>query len=55
MEIKKTYKKPTIKRIPLDNSISLNMLSGYNPPGPRPDPGKGKDPFESPFEDKPFG
>lgn len=55
MNIKKrTYDKPVIKKIEVDNSISLNMLSGFNPPGPRPRP-TGEDPFESPFEDKPFG
>lgn len=54
------YIKPEIKRIELDNSISLVMMT-WNPgdgkppwaPGPPPDRPKGK-PFESPFKDSPF-
>ncbi len=57
MEIKRKYTKPSIKRIELDNSISLIMMTDI--PG-NPDPrGDSKsnpksDPFESPFGDKPF-
>jgi len=58
MGIKKTYNKPAIKRIELDNSISLVMMT-TTPPNPDPRSGtKGdpkSDPFESPFGDKPFG
>jgi len=58
MEIKRKYTKPSIKRIELDNSISLVMMTDI--PG-NPDPRSGTkgdpktDPFESPFGDKPFG
>ena len=57
--IKESYSKPEIKRIILDNSISLVMMTGM-PPNPPPrgrhkDDGKGVDsPFSSPFGDKPF-
>jgi hypothetical protein len=50
------YQKPIIKRIDLDNSISLVMMTVNNPDprgGTRNDPKS--DPFESPFGDKPFG
>ena len=57
MEIKKKYIKPEIKRIELDNSISLVMMTIPDNPDPRGgtknDPKS--DPFESPFGDKPFG
>ena len=59
----KSYTKPEITRIVLDNSISLVMMT--NPPQnpiPRGGSKKGEDypfkgndsPFESPFGDKPF-
>ena len=55
---KKSYNKPEVSRIILDNSISLVMMSG--PVDPPPPPGIGSDkknnqPFSSPFGDKPFG
>jgi hypothetical protein len=55
---KKTYSKPQIIRIELDQSLNLMMLS---PPGnpmmmPTGSGNKGTDnPFASPFDDKPFG
>jgi len=52
----KTYIKPEIIRISLDNSISLVMMTDIpvNPP-PRGSGSKGADtPFASPFGDKPF-
>jgi len=55
MIIKKEYKKPTISRILLDYSISLQMLSQPGLPDPRSGGSKGNDePFKSPFGDKPF-
>ena len=57
MDRKRKYTKPEIKQIELDNSISLVMMT-TTPPNPDPRGGtKGdrKDPFESPFGDKPFG
>ena len=57
MEIRKKYIKPSIKKIELDNSISLVMMTIPDHPGPRggtkDDPTS--DPFESPFGEKPFG
>ena len=59
----KSYTKPEITRIVLDNSISLVMMTDTLPnPGPRGGGKKGEDypfkgndsPFDSPFEDKPF-
>jgi hypothetical protein len=54
--MKRQYIKPTIIRILLDNSISLQMQS--EPPvipPPRGGGSKGTDqPFQSPFGDKPF-
>jgi len=56
----KTYIKPEIKRIVLDNSISLIMMTlppnsngnGWGPGGkPKKDRGET---FESPFSDSPF-
>jgi len=57
---KKEYVSPVIKKIRLDNTISIIMMTvpenpGKPPPWTPPGGGKGKDPFESPFEDKPFG
>lgn len=57
MNSKKQYIKPEIIRIPLDNTISLVMMT-ETPPNPPPRGGakKGNDaPFQSPFGDKPFG
>ena len=53
---KKTYLKPEITRINLDNSISLAMMSGPidPPPPPMGSDKKGSEPFASPFGDKPF-
>lgn len=58
MESKKTYKRPVVKKIELDNSISLVMMTTIpNNPDPRGgtknDPNS--DPFASPFGDKSFG
>jgi hypothetical protein len=57
MNIKKQYIKPEIKRISLDNTISLVMMTDMPPnPPPRGGGSKGSDsPFQSPFGDKPFG
>ena len=56
MSLKKQYIKPEIMRISLDNSISLVMMTDVPPnPPPRGGGGKGADPFQSPFGDKPFG
>ncbi len=55
---KKSYIRPEVNRINLDNSISLVMMTTppINPPGPRGGGSKGADePFKSPFGDKPFG
>jgi hypothetical protein len=55
----KPYSKPKITRIALDYSISLVMMTDTPPNPPPRDPygkgGKGDDPFQSPFGDKPFG
>jgi hypothetical protein len=54
---KKQYIKPDIKKIVLDYTISLQMESGPKDPPPH-GGGKGpsqKDPFASPFGNKPFG
>lgn len=54
----KSYRKPEITRVVLDNSISLVMMTTMPPnPPPRPGPGgpKGDDgTFESPFDGSPF-
>jgi hypothetical protein len=52
---KKPYSRPVVRRVLLDNSISLVMMTTM-PPNPPPRGGsKGRDsPFESPFGDKPF-
>ena len=59
IKFKKTYSKPRVSRIVLDNSISLVMMTTI-PPDPPPRGGSkgsdpGSDPFASPFSDKPFG
>jgi hypothetical protein len=53
---KQNYTKPEIKRIELDSSISLVMMTVGNP-DPRGDTKKSpaSDPFSSPFDSKPFG
>ncbi|MCK4701420.1 MAG: hypothetical protein KAT38_13840 [Bacteroidales bacterium] len=52
--MKKIYKKPEIKKIDLDNSISLVMMT-TTPPNPDPRGGS-KGSGDSPFDDdKPFG
>jgi hypothetical protein len=54
---KKKYVSPEVNIIQLDNSISLVMMSGPIDPPPPPfgSNKKGnKDPFASPFGDKPF-
>jgi hypothetical protein len=52
----KTYTKPLVSRVILDNSISLVMMTTIPPnPDPRGGGSKGNDtPFQSPFGDKPF-
>ena len=53
--MKKIYKKPEIKKVDLDNSISLFMMTTI-PDNPTPRGGKGGDDSDSPFDDdKPFG
>ncbi|HUX57564.1 MAG TPA: hypothetical protein VMV77_11360 [Bacteroidales bacterium] len=53
---KKSYIKPEVTRVILDNSISLVMMTDMPPnPVPRGDGSKSADPFASPFGDKPFG
>ena len=53
---RKKYTKPEVSRVELDNTISLVMMTEIPPnPDPRGDTKKGKDPFSSPFDDKPFG
>jgi hypothetical protein len=56
MKVKRVYIKPVIRRVTLDFSISLVMMT-VTPPNPRPRGGgsKGNEPFQSPFGDKPFG
>ena len=57
ISFKKTYARPEVSRVVLDNSISLAMMSGPIDPPP-PEIGsdkKNSDPFASPFGDKPFG
>jgi len=53
---RRKYRKPVIKKVVLDNSISLVMMTAGNP-DPRSDTKRDPkpDPFESPFDDKPFG
>jgi hypothetical protein len=52
---KKPYICPVINKISLDYSISLVMMTDApSPPTPRGGGGKGSDPFQSPFGNKPF-
>lgn len=53
---KSRYIRPELKRIELDSSITLVMMT-VNNPDPRGDTRKSpsQDPFGSPFNDKPFG
>jgi len=56
MMIRKTYTKPDIIKVSLDNTISLQMQSAPGNPPPRSGGSKGtSEPFQSPFGDKPFG
>jgi hypothetical protein len=54
---KKTYSKPEVTRVALDNSITLVMMTD-GPPNPPPRGGSNKGsqdgPFASPFGDKTF-
>ena len=53
---KKEYIKPAIVRVELDSSITLVMMTVGNPDprlGSKKSPSK--DPFSSPFDNKPFG
>lgn len=53
---KKSYIRPEVSKVILDNSISLVMMTTIPPnPTPRGGGSKGADPFASPFGDKPFG
>ena len=54
--MKKIYIKPEIKKVELDNSITLFMMTDA-PPNPNPrGVGKGSGDSDSPFDDdKPFG
>jgi len=53
---KKSYIKPLVTRMILDNSISLVMMTAPPNPDPRGGGSKGADePFQSPFGDSPFG
>jgi len=54
---RKTYNRPEVSIVMLDNSISLVMMTTMPPnPPPRSGGSKGTDtPFQSPFGDKPFG
>jgi hypothetical protein len=53
----KFYNKPVVSRVILDHTISLVMMTATPPnPPPRGGGSKGTDsPFDSPFDDKPFG
>jgi hypothetical protein len=56
MVSKKIYIKPELKKIELDQSITLMMQSGPHDPPPVGGGKKGtNEPFQSPFGDKPFG
>lgn len=52
---KRRYVRPSVTRIELDYSISLVMMTTAPPdPPPRGLGDSKRDPFESPFSDKPF-
>jgi hypothetical protein len=58
---RRTYSKPRVERVIIDNSISLVMMTLIpGDPPPRGGGGKGgssspdQNPFASPFQDKPF-
>lgn len=52
---KKEYIKPVIRKIALDNTISLIMMTaGPKPPMPRGASEPTGNPFASPFDDKSF-
>jgi hypothetical protein len=57
ISLRKSYFRPEVTRVVLDNSISLVMMTqGVPDPPPRGGGSKGADePFQSPFGDKPFG
>lgn len=56
--MKRSYKKPEVKRVVLDNSISLVMMTNNGNGGGWGPGGKPKKPkaetFDSPFSDSPF-
>jgi len=53
---KRYYIKPILRRVALDNIISLQMQTQPHNPTPRSDKKDDpSDPFESPFGDSPFG
>lgn len=53
---KRSYIKPEVTRVVLDNSISLVMMTVIpGDPPPRGGVKKQDEPFQSPFGDKPFG
>jgi hypothetical protein len=55
MFTKKKYTRPEINKVPLDNTISLQMQSSPVIPPPITGGKKGNnEPFQSPFGDKPF-
>jgi hypothetical protein len=52
---KKIYIKPEVRKLVLDYTISLQMLSGpIDPPGHGGTKKDDSEPFQSPFGDKPF-
>ena len=56
MKQENKYIKPKLRKIELDNSVSLVMMTVNNPDprgGTKSDPKS--DPFESPFSNDPFG
>jgi hypothetical protein len=56
MASQRTYIKPEVLKLKLDNTISLVMMSAPSDPPPFGGSTKKNDkPFQSPFGDKPFG
>jgi hypothetical protein len=54
-KVKRDNTSPLINKIKLDYSISIVMMTDAPPlPPPRGGGGKGSDPFQSPFGNKPF-